>query len=111
MQGDLKHEAKILWSWLAAGALPGFGALHLFCVPDIFGSSGGSPFATYFFLQRYTAKAQAAPALVSPGDGLLYVSAAPVHILFAFRSPSLYFGRMNQKSLWITTSLRRLMDS
>ena len=94
--GRPEARGKNVWSWLGAGALLGMVPYTYFAFPTFF-AAVAVVLLVFFFLQRYTPRRKLLP-LFHLAMGFV-LSAAPV-ILFAFRSPSLYFGRMNQKSVW-----------
>ena len=94
--GRPEARGKNLWSWLAAGALLGLAPYTYFAFPTFF-AAVAAVLLVFFFLQRDLLwRKLLRLSLLTMG---MAFSAAPV-LLFAFRSPSVYFGRMNQKSLW-----------
>ena len=83
-------------SWLAAGALLGLAPYTYFAFPTFF-AAVAAVLVVFFFLQRDPLRSKLLRlSLLAMG---MVLSAAPV-LLFALRSPSVYFGRMNQKSVW-----------
>ena len=94
--GRPEARGKNLWSWLAAGALLGMVPYTYFAFPT-FLAAVAAVLLVFFLLQRDLLwRKLLRLSLLALG---MAFSAAPV-LLFAFRSPSVYFGRMNQKSLW-----------
>ncbi len=85
-----------LWSWLAAGALLGLVPYTYFAFPT-FMAAVAAVLIIYFLFQRDPLRRKLLPlSFLATG---MAVSAAPV-IHFALRRPSLYFGRLNGKSVW-----------
>ena len=94
--GRPEARGKNVWSWLAAGALLGMVPYTYFAFPT-FLAAVAVVLLVFFLLQRDLLwRKLLRLSLLALG---MAFSAAPV-LLFAFRSPSVYFGRMNQKSLW-----------
>ena len=94
--GGLEERRRNLWSWIAAGALLGLIPYTYFAFPTFLAAIGAG-LALYFWLQKDSFKRKLLPLSLLAAGALL--TAAPV-LQFAASSPDVYFGRMNEKSVW-----------
>ena len=94
--GPSESRRKSLWSWVAAGALLGFVPYTYFAFPT-FLAAVAAVLMVFFTLQSGSLRHKLIPlTLLATG---MVLSAGPM-IYFAFRSPSVFFGRLNEKSVW-----------
>ena len=94
--GQSESRRKSLWSWVAAGALLGFVPYTYFAFPTFF-AAVAAVLLVFFTLQSGSLRHKLIHlTLLATGMAL---SAGPM-IYFAFRSPSVFFGRLNEKSVW-----------
>ena len=95
-RSDARAAASGHWGWGVAGVLLGFVPYTYFAFPTFFAGTAAT-LAVYFMLHM-SAVRQKAVALCCLLSGFA-AGAAPA-LLFALRSPEVYFGRMNAKSLF-----------
>ena len=94
--GGAEERSRNLWSWFAAGALLGLIPYTYFAFPT-FLAAVGAAVTVYFLLQKDSFKRKLLPLSLLAGGVLLTASPA---LQFAANSPDVYFGRMNEKSVW-----------
>ena len=94
--GSHQERRGNLWSWVIAGGLLGLVPYTYFAFPTFLGAVG-AVIAIFFLLQGDPLRRKVQPLLPLVAGAL--ITAGQV-LLFAFRSPDVYFGRMNDKTVF-----------
>ncbi len=94
--GSHQERRGIPWIWVFAGGLLGLVPYTYFAFPTFLGAVGAA-IMIFLLLQRGPLRRKIQPLLPLVAGALII--AGPV-LLFAIRSPDVYFGRMNDKTVF-----------
>lgn len=94
--GPHQERGGSLWIWVVAGGLLGLVPYTYFAFPTFLGAVGAA-IVIFLLLQSDPLRRKLQPLLPLAAGAL--ITAGPV-LLFAIRSPEVYFGRMNEKTVF-----------
>ncbi len=94
--GPHQERGGSLWIWVVAGGLLGLVPYTYFAFPTFLGAVSAA-IVIFLLLQRDPQWRKLQPLLPLAAGAL--ITAGPV-LLFAIRSPEVYFGRMNEKTVF-----------